>query len=106
MKETPQRLRSFAPPTRDKIIIWCAVIAGCGMMALLGRTAAIHHFGTDEFRTNCKKKYAEKPAHTCISGLYVGSKFFSVKKQRFVRLIAKKYADSVAASCKPVNLQC
>lgn len=52
MNETPQRLRSFAPPTRDKIIIWSAVIAGCGIMALLGRHAAIHRFGTDEFTGN------------------------------------------------------
>ena len=44
MKETPQRLRSFAPPTRDKIFIWSAVIAGCGIMALLGRHAAITRF--------------------------------------------------------------
>lgn len=35
MKETPQRLRSLAPPTRDKIFIWSAVVAGCGIMALL-----------------------------------------------------------------------
>ena len=34
MKDTPQRLRSFAPPTRDKIFIWSAVIAGCGIIAL------------------------------------------------------------------------
>ena len=52
MKETPQRLRSFAPPTRDKIFIWSAVIAGCGIMALLGRYAAITRFGTDEFTGN------------------------------------------------------
>ena len=52
MKETPQRLRSFAPPTRDKIFIWSAVIAGCGIMALLGRHAAISRFGTDEFTGN------------------------------------------------------
>ena len=52
MKETPQRLRSFAPPTRDKIFIWSAVIAGCGIMALLGRHAAITRFGTDEFTGN------------------------------------------------------
>lgn len=52
MKETPQRLRSFAPPTRDKIIIWSAVIAGCEIMALLGRTAAIYRFGADEFTGN------------------------------------------------------
>ena len=52
MKETPQRLRSFAPPTRDKIFIWSAMIAGCGIMALLGRHAAITRFGTDEFTGN------------------------------------------------------
>lgn len=52
MKETPQRLRSLAPPTRDKIFIWSAVIAGCGIMALLGRYAAITRFGTDEFTGN------------------------------------------------------
>ena len=42
MRNTPQRMRSFAPPTRDKIFIWSAVVAGCGIMALLGRHAAIH----------------------------------------------------------------
>lgn len=52
MKETPQRLRSLAPPTRDKIFIWSAVIAGCGIMALLGRHAAITRFDTDEFTGN------------------------------------------------------
>lgn len=52
MKETPQRLRSLAPPTRDKIFIWSAVVAGCGIMALLGRHAAITRFGTDEFTGN------------------------------------------------------
>ena len=52
MRNTPQCLRSFAPPTRDKIFIWSAVIAGCGIMALLGRHAAITRFGTDEFTGN------------------------------------------------------
>ena len=52
MKETSQRLRSYAPPTRDKIFIWSAVVAGCGIMALLGRHAAITRFGTDEFTGN------------------------------------------------------
>lgn len=52
MKKTPQRLRSLAPPTRDKIFIWSAVVAGCGIMALLGRHAAITRFGTDEFTGN------------------------------------------------------
>lgn len=45
-------MRSFAPPTRDKIFIWSAVVAGCGIMALLGRHAAIHRFGTDQFTGN------------------------------------------------------
>ena len=45
-------MRSFAPPTRDKMIIWSAVVAGCGIMALLGRHAAIYRFGTDEFTGN------------------------------------------------------
>lgn len=52
MTDTPPRLRSFAPPTRDKMIIWSAVVAGCGIMALLGRHAAINRFGTDEFTGN------------------------------------------------------
>lgn len=52
MKDTPQRLRSFTPPTRDKIFIWSAVIAVCGIVALLGRHAAITRFGTDEFTGN------------------------------------------------------
>ena len=52
MKNTPQRMRSFAPPTRDKIFIWSAVISGCCIMALLGRHAAIHRFGTDQFTGN------------------------------------------------------
>ena len=52
MRNTPQCLRSFAPPTRDKIFIWSAVITGCGIMALLGRHAAITRFGTDEFTGN------------------------------------------------------
>ena len=52
MTDTPPRLRSFAPPTRDKMIIWSAVVAGCGIMALLGRHAAIYRFGTDYFTGN------------------------------------------------------
>ena len=52
MTETPPRLRSLAPPTRDKMIIWSAVVAGCGIIALLGRHAAIYRFGTDEFTGN------------------------------------------------------
>lgn len=52
MRNTPQRLRSFAPPTRNRIFIWSAVIAGCGIMVLLGRHAAITRFGTYEFTGN------------------------------------------------------
>ena len=48
----PPRLRNTVPPTRDKMIIWSAVVAGCGIMALLGRHAAITRFGTDEFTGN------------------------------------------------------
>ena len=48
----PPRLRNTVPPTRDKMIIWSAVVAGCGIMALLGRHAAIYRFGTDEFTGN------------------------------------------------------
>ena len=52
MRNTPQRMRSYASPTRDKIFIWSAVVAGCGIMALLGRHAAIHRFGTDQSTSN------------------------------------------------------
>ena len=52
MRNTPQRTRSYASPTLDKIFIWSAVVAGCGIMALLGRHAAIHRFGTDQFTGN------------------------------------------------------
>ncbi|MDE6648914.1 MAG: hypothetical protein K2K45_03185 [Muribaculaceae bacterium] len=34
------------------MIIWSAVVAGCGIIALLGRHAAIYRFGTDEFTGN------------------------------------------------------
>lgn len=40
------------PPSRDKLIIWCAVGTGCAMMALLMRAAAINKFGCDEFTGN------------------------------------------------------
>ena len=52
MRNTPQRTWSYASPTRDKIFIWSAVVAGCGIMALLGRHAAIHRFCTDQFTGN------------------------------------------------------
>lgn len=80
MKETPQRLRSFAPPTRDKIFIWSAVIAGCGIMALLGRHAAITRFGTDEFTGNVLFAVLL----VLSIGLYIG--FQSVIEDVFKRL--------------------
>lgn len=80
MKKTPQRLRSYAPPTRDKIFIWSAVIAGCGIMALLGRHAAITHFGTDEFTGNVLFAVF----FVLTIGLYFGSR--SVIESLFDRL--------------------
>ena len=80
MKKTPQRLRSFAPPTRDKIFIWSAVIAGCGIMALLGRHAAITRFGTDEFTGNVLFAVLL----VLSIGLYIG--FQSVIEDVFKRL--------------------
>ena len=80
MKKTPQRLRSFAPPTRDKIFIWSAVIAGCGILALLGRYAAITRFGTDEFTGNVLFAVLL----VLSIGLYIG--FQSVIEDVFKRL--------------------
>ena len=82
MKETPQRLRSFAPPTRDKIFIWSAVIAGCGIIALLGRHTAITRFSTDEFTGNVL--FAVFLVFTI--GLYFG--FQSAIKSLFDRLFS------------------
>lgn len=39
-------------PNRDTIILWSAVIAGIGLLALLIRHAAIYKFGTDTFTGN------------------------------------------------------
>lgn len=39
-------------PNRDRIIIWSAIIAGSGIMALMIRHAAIYRFATDEFTGN------------------------------------------------------
>lgn len=39
-------------PSRDTIILWSAVIAGIGLLALLVRHAAIYRFGTDTFTGN------------------------------------------------------
>ena len=88
MKKTPQRLRSFAPPTRDKIFIWSAVIAGCGIMALLGRHAAINRFGTDEFTGNVLFAVF----FVLTIGLYCG--FQSAIESLFDRIFRKK--ESVA----------
>ncbi len=82
MKETPQRLRSFAPPTRDKIFIWSAVIAGCSIMALLGRHAAITRFGTDHFTGNVLFAVL----FVLTIGLYFG--FQSVIESLFDRLLS------------------
>ena len=51
MRNSPQCTRNYAS-LPDKIYIWSAVVAGCGIMALLGRHAAIHRFGTDQFTGN------------------------------------------------------
>lgn len=82
MKETPQRLRSLAPPTRDRIFIWSAVIAGCGIIALHGRHAAITRFGTDEFTGNVL--FAVFLVLTI--GLYFG--FQSIIESLFDRLLS------------------
>lgn len=100
MKETPQRLRSLAPPTRDKIFIWSAVIAGCGIMALLGRYAAITRFGTDEFTGNVL--FAVFLVLTI--GLYFG--FQSVIEEVFNRLQSLfRRRDVVAIDETPIGEQ-
>lgn len=80
MRNTPQRTRSYTPPTRDKIFIWSAVVAGCGIMALLGRHAAIHRFGTDQFTGNVLFAVF----FVLLVGLYCG--FQSVIEDVFNRL--------------------
>ena len=45
-------IEELCSPTRDKMIIWSAVVGGCGIMALLGRHTAIYRFGTDESTGN------------------------------------------------------
>lgn len=97
MKETPQRLRSFAPPTRDKIFIWSAVIAGCGIMALLGRHAAITRFGTDEFTGNVL--FAVFLILTI--GLYFG--FQSVIEEVFNRLSTLFRRQEIMAIAETAN---
>lgn len=94
MKETPQRLRSLAPPTRDKIFIWSAVIAGCGIMALLGRHAAITRFGTDEFTGNVL--FAVFLVLTI--GLYFG--FQSVIESLFDRLFSVFQRKKASSHCE------
>lgn len=97
MKETPQRLRSLAPPTRDKIFIWSAVIAGCGIMALLGRHAAITRFGTDEFTGNVL--FAVFLVLTI--GLYFG--FQSVIEEVFNRLSTLFRRQEIMAIAETAN---
>lgn len=97
MKETPQRLRSFAPPTRDKIFIWSAVIAGCGIMALLGRHAAITRFGTDEFTGNVLFAVF----FVLTIGLYFG--FQSVIEEVFNRLSTLFRRQEIMAIAETAN---
>lgn len=97
MKKTPQRLRSFAPPTRDKIFIWSAVIAGCGIMALLGRHAAITRFGTDEFTGNVLFSVF----FVLTIGLYLG--FQSVIKDVFNRFQSLFRRRKVMAIAETTN---
>ncbi|CCX44366.1 putative uncharacterized protein [Prevotella sp. CAG:1031] len=92
MKETPQRLRSYAPPTRDKIFIWSAVIAGCGIMALLGRHAAITRFGTDEFTGNVLFAVF----FVLTIGLYCG--FQSAIESLFDRIYRKKQRVAIMST--------
>jgi len=95
MKETPQRLRSLAPPTRDKIFIWSAVVAGCGIMALLGRHTAITRFGTDEFTGNVLFAVF----FVLTIGLYCG--FQSAIESLFDRIFRRK--ESVAIMSTPAG---
>lgn len=97
MKETPARLRSFAPPTRDKIFIWCAVVAGCGIMALLGRHAAITRFGTDEFTGNVLFAVF----FVLTIGLYFG--FQSVIEEVFNRLSTLFRRQEIMAIAETAN---
>ncbi len=91
MRNTPQRTRSYAPPTRDKIFIWSAVVAGCGIMALLGRHAAIHRFDTDQFTGNVLFAVF----FVLSIGLYCG--FQSVIEDLFNRLSALSRRREVIA---------
>lgn len=97
MKETPQRLRSLAPPTRDKIFIWSAVVAGCGIMALLGRHAAINRFGTDEFTGNVLFAVF----FVLTIGLYFG--FQSVIEEVFNRLSTLFRRQEIMAIAETAN---
>lgn len=97
MKNTPQRLRSLAPPTRDKIFIWSAVIAGCGIMALLGRHAAITRFGTDEFTGNVLFAVF----FVLTIGLYFG--FQSVIEEVFNRLSTLFRRQEIMAIAETAN---
>ena len=85
------------PPTRDKIFIWSAVITGCGIMALLGRHAAITRFGTDEFTGNVL--FAVFLVLTI--GLYFG--FQSVIEEVFNRLSTLFRRQEIMAIAETAN---
>lgn len=91
MKTSPQRLRSIAPPTRDKIFIWSAVIAASGVMALLVRQAAITRFGTDAFTGNVLFIVFL----ILLFGFYMG--FQSVVDDLFTRFQWKRISQQVLA---------
>ena len=93
----PPRLRNTASPTRDKIFIWSAVVAGCGIMALLGRHAAIHRFGTDHFTGNVLFAVF----FVLSIGLYCG--FQSVIEDVFNRLLTLFRRREVMAMAEVVN---
>lgn len=88
-------MRSLAPPTRDKIFIWSAVVAGCGIMALLGRHAAITRFGTDAFTGNVLFAVF----FVLTIGLYCG--FQSAIESLFDRIFRRK--ESVAIMSTPTG---
>ena len=91
MTETPPRLRNIVPPTRDKMIIWSAVVTGCGIMALLGRHAAIYRFGTDEFTGNVLFAVF----FILLIGLYVSIQ--SVFEAIFKRLLSQRTSAIMVA---------
>ena len=71
-------------PSRDTIILWSAVIAGIGLLALLVRHAAIYKFGTDAFTGNVLFVVI----FILLVGLYLG--FQSVIEDFSVNMVALK----------------